>query len=78
MQLKNLVKPIEQMTDDELLEQLRVVKSNREIVRSAVKKRTERVEKKASRGRVSATTKLLEGLSDEERAELIKKLEEGT
>lgn len=66
------------MTDEELIEKLRQVKTSREIIRSAVRKRTERSEKKASRGRVSATTKLFEGLTDEERAELIRKLSDGT
>ncbi len=77
MQLKNLTTTLSQMTDEQLLEKLRVVRTNREVIRAAVKKRTERVEKKASRGRVSATTKLLEGLSDDERQALIKQLQEG-
>jgi len=70
------VKPISELSDEELIEKLRQVKTNREIIRSAVRKRTERSEKKASRTRLTATTKLFEGLTDEERQELIKKLED--
>lgn len=78
MQLRDLVKPISELSDEELIEKLRQVKTSREVIRSAVRKRTERSEKKASRTRMTATTKLLEGLTDEERAELIRKLEDGS
>lgn len=78
MQLKDVTVLLSSLTDEELIEKLRQVKTNREVIRSAVRKRTERVEKKASRTRLTATTKLFEGLTDEERQELIRKLEDGT
>lgn len=77
MQLKNLVKPLDQLTDEELHERLRQVRHNREVVRPAAAKRTERAETKKSRGKVSAIEKLLAGLSDEDRAKLLSQLEGG-
>lgn len=77
MQLSDLVQPIDKMSDEELLERLRQVRHNREVVRPARKAHIERAEKKVSRGRVKKTENLLEGLSEAERNELIRKLTEG-
>ena len=76
MQLKNLVKTIDEMSDEELQERLRQIRHNREIVRPAAAKRVERAEAKTSRTRVSAAEKLLAGLSDAEREDLLKQLEQ--
>lgn len=74
MQLKDLVTPIRDMTDEELREKLRSIRHNRTVVRPAAAKKTERTEKKESRAKVSAVDKLLDGLSPEQKAELIKQL----
>jgi len=74
VQLKNLVKPLDQMSDDELIERLRTVRHNREVARPVARKRAERSEAKASRGKMSATEKLLAGLSPAEREQLLKQL----
>ena len=75
MQLRDLVKPISEQTDDELLERLRQIRHNQEIVRPARAKIIEKVEKKASTQKMSKVGKLLEGLTDEQKAELLKQLE---
>lgn len=75
MQLKDLVKPINEQTDDELMARLREIRHNREVIRPAARKRVERTEAKASRGKVSAIEKLLAGLSPQEQADLLAKLE---
>lgn len=66
MQLQDLVKPIEQMTDEELMEQLRTVRHNRTVVRAGAKVRAKKEAKKGSQGRMSKVASLLEGLSREE------------
>jgi hypothetical protein len=76
MKLPDLVKPLDQLTDDELLERLRQARHNREVHRPAAKKLVERAEIKASRSRMSSMDKLLANLSDEDREALINKLEE--
>ena len=74
MQLQNLVRTLDSMSDDELLERLRTVRHSREVGRPTARKRADAPERKASKARVSATTKLLDGLSDEERQALIERL----
>ena len=75
MHLSDLIKPIEKLSDDELLARLQVVRHNRENVRPVARRKAEKVEAKAARGRVSSVTKMLGNLSDEERAALIAQLE---
>lgn len=77
MQLADLVKPINQMTDEELLERLRVVRNNRTTVRPAAKAHAKRAAKKGQQGRMSAVEKLLAGMSPEERAAIMAELGEG-
>lgn len=74
MQLKDLIKPIDQMTDDELMERLRTIRHNRTSSRPAAKAHAKRAAKKGSQGRVAKVEALLEGLS---REELLKLLGEG-
>lgn len=76
MQLKDLVKPISEMTDDELRERLRQIRHSREVVRPAAKKIVERAAMKVARKKVSVVDKLLESLSPEEIEQLLNK--EGT
>lgn len=75
MKLPALVKTLDQMSDEELQERLRQIRHNRETVRPAAKKHVERSEAKTSRKRVSKVEDMLDALSPEDRAELIKQLE---
>ena len=77
MQLKDLVKPLSQMTDDELIERVRLSKQNRTIVRPAHRAHVERAQVKTKRAATKKVTDLFEGMSPEDRATLIKQLEEG-
>lgn len=77
MQLTDLVKPIESMTDDELLERLRAIRNNRITVRPAAKAHAKRAAKKGQQGRMSAVEKLLAGMSPEDRAAIMAELGEG-
>lgn len=74
MQLQDLVKPIEEMTDEELRARLREIRHNREVVRPAAKKHVERAKKKGSVTRINKAADLFAGMSEEEKAELIKVL----
>ena len=77
MQMHNLVKTIDNMTDEELLERVREMRHRRETLRPARADRIARVEKKTSRTRVKKTTDLLDGLTDDERQKLIELLSQG-
>ena len=76
MQLKDITKTLDQMTDEELLERLRVTRQNRTVVRPAYRDHVERAERKVSSARVKKTSSLLDNLTDAERAELIRQLSE--
>lgn len=78
MQTPELIKTLDQMTDDELLERLRTVRHNREVARPVAKKKADVAEKKTSRKRVSDMDKLLVGMTEEERQQLINSLSEDT
>jgi uncharacterized tellurite resistance protein B-like protein len=75
MQLQDLVKPIDEMTDEELRARLREIRHKREIVRPAAKKHIERAKKKGAVTRINKAAELFAGMSEEEKAELIKALE---
>lgn len=75
MQLKDLVKPIDQMDEDELMAHLRQVRHRRSVERPAQRAHIERAEKKESKTRMSALDKLLAGMSDEDKAKLLAQLE---
>lgn len=77
MQLKDLVKPISQMSDDELLEHLRQVKQRRTIERPAHRAHVERAEKKTARAKGKKIDTVLGALSEEERLRLIEQLQQG-
>jgi hypothetical protein len=66
MQLTDLVKPLDQLTDEELQAKLQMIRHNRNVIRPAGVARTVRKEKKGAQGRVSKVEALLEGLSPEE------------
>lgn len=71
MQLKDLVKPISEMSDDELMERLRTIRHNRVTVRPAAKAHAKREASKGAVTRMKKVDKLLEGLSREEIIKLL-------
>lgn len=78
LQLHQLVKTVDEMTEQELLEHLRQVRHRREVQRPAARKIVERAESKVSRKKMSAAEKLLSSLSPEEIAKLLENNEEPT
>lgn len=77
MQLKDITKPISEMTDEELQERLRTIRHTRTVVRPAAARHVERAEVRTSRKKVSAIEKLLDKMSPEERAAFMAQLEGG-
>lgn len=71
MQLKDLVKPLSEMSDDELMTLLREKRHNRTVARPAGKARAAREVKKGLQGRVSKVENLLAGLTDAQKAQLL-------
>lgn len=74
MKIHDLVKPLDQMTDEELLIRVREIRHRRETLRPAAKARAARVEKKTTRKVVDKTAKLLDNLTEAERLALIARL----
>ena len=74
MQTHQLVKTIDSMSDDELLERLRIVRHSREVARPVAARKTALAEKKTSRKKVNALDKVVNLMSDEERLKLIELL----
>lgn len=74
MQMQDLIKPIEQMTDDELMERLRTIRSRRTAERPAAKAHAKRAAKKGAVTRIKKVDNLVGGMSEAEKAELIKLL----
>lgn len=74
MQLHDLVTPLEDLSDEELLEKLRQARHNRTVVRPAAAKRVERAETKTKRARATKVDKLTGSLSAAEKAALIEQL----
>lgn len=74
MQIGDVVKTLDQMTNEELLARLRDIRHNRQVVKAAVAKRTERVKKKESRAASGKIEDLVEKMSPEDIAKLIKQL----
>lgn len=71
MQLRDLIKPLEECSEDELIERLKVIRSNRNVVRPAAEKRAKRATKKAGTAKVNKLEALLSMLSPEEIAALL-------
>ena len=76
MQIRDLVKPLDQMSDAELHEHIRAMRHRRETLRPVAKAKAARVEKKAAQTQTKKVTSLLAALSEEERAALIQQLSE--
>jgi len=71
MQLSDLVKPIEDCSDEELIERLRASRHNRNTVKPAAKSHAKRAAKRGQQGRVNKVEELLAGLSEAEQAEIL-------
>ncbi len=71
MQILDLVKPLDQMTDEELQARVREIRHRRETARPVAKAKAERAEKKETRAAVGKVDKLVTNMSPEERAKLI-------
>lgn len=76
MRLENLIKPITQMTDEELLEHLRQIKQRRTVERPAHRAHVERAEKKTARAKGKKIDTVLGTLTEEERLRLIEQLQQ--
>ena len=77
MQIQDLVKTIDKMTDAELHEHIRGMRHRRETIRPAARARVERVEKKATRVKVNKAISLFDNVSEDERLKLIAMLLNG-
>lgn len=74
MQLDNLIKPLGDMSMEELEQRLHAIRSRRESGASRKNKEKKQVRKDTTK-KVSATEKLLEGLSQDELVALLTQLE---
>ena len=74
MQINQLIKPIDEMSDEELRDRIRELRHRRETVRPAAKARVERAVKKQSIKKQTQTEQLLASLSPEQLTALISSL----
>ncbi|HEX6826449.1 MAG TPA: hypothetical protein VF077_09055 [Nitrospiraceae bacterium] len=74
MQIQDLIKPISEMTNEELQEKVRQIRHRREIARPVAAKKAERAEKKATQAKTKKLDKTLDALSEEELLAMIEKL----
>jgi len=77
MQLLDLVKPLEQLTDDELREKLRGIRHNRNFVKPAAQAHKKKAVKKGSQARVNKVEDLFSGMSAAEKQALLIQLQQG-
>jgi len=75
VQLLDLVKPIEDMSDEELHEHLRQVRQRRTIERPASKTRAKKKAKKGNVTRINKAEDLFSSLSEEEKKVLLAQLQ---
>ena len=71
MQLRDLTEVLDSMSDERLLELIRIRRYNRTVIRPAGKDRQRRAEKKGTQKRVSKVVDLLAGLSAEDKKQLL-------
>jgi hypothetical protein len=72
MQLGDLVKPIEDMTDEELRERLHGIRHRQTVERPATQARAAKKQKKEVKKKLSPLSKMLDQLSPEELEQLLK------
>lgn len=77
MRLSDLTKDISNMSEEELKAHVQQIRHNKYVAKPAVKKREADVEKKEKNKGIRTLGDMLAGLSEEEKAKLIKQLEEG-
>lgn len=71
MQIRDLVKTIDTMTEAELLEHVRAMRHRREVIRPARQAKIDKAAKKETKTKVNKTLAAVEQLSEEERLKLI-------
>lgn len=76
MQLPDLIKPLSEMTDEEIQARIIELRHKRDVVRPAARKHAERAAKVGSQTKITKTADLLNGLSEADRAALIELLGE--
>ncbi len=74
MQIRDLVKTIEESTDEELLERVRRMRRGREVERPVAAKKAERAEKKETVKKDKKTADILSKLTPEQIARILAKL----
>lgn len=77
MQLKDLVKDIRTMTDEELQEHVRSIRHNKYVARPAAAKRRSDERKKTVRKTTTAIDKVIDKMTPAQRAALIAELTAG-
>lgn len=77
MQLRDLVKNVATMTDEELQEHVRAMRHNKYVARPAAAKRRADEKKKVTRKTTSSIDKVINKMSAEDRAALIAELMKG-
>lgn len=75
-QIYSLVKPLDEMSDEELREHLIQLRRRREVERPAAKAIKQKAIEKKNKPKMSAAEKLLSSLSPEDLAALMKELEQ--
>lgn len=74
MQMNDLIKPIEDMSDEELMESLRTLRHRRSVERPAAAKKVKKAKEKGKTTRINKTADMFAGLSASEKEEIIKAL----
>jgi len=74
MQLEDVVKPLDKMSDEELLAHLREVRHRRDTVRTASATRAGKAKGKAASKKLTGLANVMNAMSDEEREQLIAQL----
>ena len=77
MQLRDLVKRVEDMTDEELREHVRTLRHSRTVLRASHKKHKAKPAKQAAKKKENKLDNMLMDLTPEQRLALIAKLEGG-
>lgn len=74
MQLKDLFKPLGELTDDELREHVRQIRNNRTVVRPAAKAHAKRAASKGTTTKMNKLHAMLAAMSDSDKAQLLLEL----
>lgn len=77
MQLLDLIKPLEQLTDDELREKLQQVRHNRNYVKPAAKAHAKKAVRKGTQARVNKVEDMFAGMTEADKRALLIQLQQG-